>query len=235
MLRSEAPADSIDIQALINDWAAGSTAQAFTQAPYWICLQIPRFVYLAPGWAKKRRHPYILPSLIKVPFFITETSVDVRWDAYSVVAYVQHHGPQPNAGHYTAVLRRDAEHWLYDDEKNPTPLSPMQLEHLSTNMYLVIAVKHSHQAEHSSTPSSVLAPHADEVQRGPLAAVSEPGRLELDHITAVPTQGADRVPGNGYAKHPAGPHQVHGQGDHHGGSAAVSPKAGPQQGSLAHP
>ena len=231
MLRSETFADSIDIQALINDWAAGSTAQAFTQAPHWICLQIPRFEYLAPGWAKKRRHPYLFPSLIKVPVFVAETSVDMRWDAYSVVAYVQHHGPQPNAGHYTAVLRRGTEHWLYDDEKNPTLLSPAQLEHLSTNMYLVIAVKPSHQAEHSLTPGSAYIPHADEVPRGPLAAVSEPGRLELDHITAVLTTGADRVPGEGYAMHPTGPHQVHGQGDHHGGSATVPTEAGSQQGS----
>ena len=233
MLRSETFADSIDIQALINDWAAGSTAQAFTQAPHWICLQIPRFEYLAPGWAKKRRHPYLFPSLLKVPVFVAETSVDMRWDAYSVVAYVQHHGPQPNAGHYTAVLRRSTEHWLYDDENNPTLLSPAQLEHLSTNMYLVIAVKPSHQAEHSSTPGSAYIPHADEVPRGPLAAVSEPGRLELDHITAVLTTSADRVPGEGYAMHPAGPHQVHGQGDHHGGSATVPTEAGSQQGSPA--
>eukprot|EP00439_Symbiodinium_sp_Y106_P055085 s4306_g7.t1 len=185
MLRSETFADSIDIQALINDWAAGSTAQAFTQAPHWICLQIPRFEYLAPGTRFFASVGILFPSLIKVPVFVAETSVDMRWDAYSVVAYVQHHGPQPNTGHYTAVLRRDTEHWLYDDEKNPTLLSPAQLEHLSTNMYLVIAVKPSHQAEHSLTPGSAYIPHADEVPRGPLAAVSEPGRLELAHITAV--------------------------------------------------
>ena len=100
-------------------------------------------------------------------------------------------------------------------------------------MYLVIAVKPSHQAEHSSTPGSAYIPHADEVPRGPLAAVSEPGRLELDHITAVLKTGADRVPGEGYAMHPTGPHQVHGQGDHHGGSATVPTKAGSQQGSPA--
>ena len=134
-------ADAVDIQVLIAGWHQGATIQAFVRAPPMLCIQIPRFLYRAPGWAEKRKHPYLLPNLVQIPEFLTADNLSIRWLPYQVVACVQHHGAQPHEGHYTAVLQQCGKQWLYDDEKRPRLLETHELEHLSTNIYLVFLVR----------------------------------------------------------------------------------------------
>ena len=179
--------------------------QAFAQAPAWLCLQLPRFVYHSRGWATKRMNPYVIPHHVQVPIFSDPGGLEVRWDTYSAAAFIQHHGQQPITGHYTAVLRRQGQLWLYDDEKRPELLSSEQLEHLSINMYIITIVHSSVVAQASRSDSPAPPPDAAEEPGRSITAVPQSERSQLDHLSAVSASSSARGTGRGHAEHTTSP------------------------------
>ena len=144
VIRDVTSASIVDLQSLIDQWHADAELglNAYTTAPPWLCLQLPRFYYRSPGWAVKQSHPYLFSEHLRIPIFDTADNLVVRWLTYTVLACIQHHGPRPSEGHYTAVLRKGAQQWLFDDEKKPPRLlTSRQLDHLSSNMYLIVVVQ----------------------------------------------------------------------------------------------
>ena len=74
------------------------------------------------------------------------TDLTVHWPHYRVVSYIQHHGSQPDRGHYT-VIQVGSEgagaSWLIDDEKDPQSLDDSMRTHAAQNMYVAVLINAS--------------------------------------------------------------------------------------------
>ena len=92
-----------DIQTLISRWHTQSAMHAMTEAPPWLFVQIPRFLYRSRGRPVKQSQAYILPPSLLLPVFADSVSLTVHRREYRVGACIQHHGLVPSQGHYTAV------------------------------------------------------------------------------------------------------------------------------------
>ncbi len=179
---------------MVDQWHADAEIglNAYTTAPLWLCLQLPRFYYRSPGWAIKQSHPYLLSQCLKIPIFVTADNLVVQWMSYTVLACIQHHGPRPNEGHYTAVLRSRTQQWLFDDEKPPHLLNNHQLDHLSSNMYLVFVVKSYPAQNHVASDPAVPSTHAAGGQERHVPAMLESGRSQLARESSQPAASAAR-------------------------------------------
>ncbi|CAE7404157.1 unnamed protein product [Symbiodinium sp. CCMP2592] len=141
-----------NVQDLVQLWHQQAELQAFAQAPPWAFLQLPRFRYNERGRAGKLLHPYTLPHVIRLPVFTSADSLAVQWIAYRTTACIQHHGARPTAGHYTTAIFRKSDLWQLDDEKSSRLHRPEQLDHLSTNMYIIAVAR---------MPDTTLQPSSD--------------------------------------------------------------------------
>ena len=133
------PRHTADLQALINFWHTQDVMHALTAAHPWLLLQLPRFRWVR-GRSQKGRQHYTLATSLQVPVYANSTDLTVHWLHYRVVSYIQHHGSQPDRGHYT-VIQMGSEgagaSWLIDDEKDPQSLDDSMRTHAAQNMYVV--------------------------------------------------------------------------------------------------
>ena len=132
---------AFEVQELVNQWCSQSAIHALTVTPPWLFLQLPRFHYHAPGWPEKQTHAYMLTPGINIPKFRDPHCTDVEWVPYHIIAYIQHHGNTPASGHYTTVAVQQDQYWLIDDDKDPRLMTSVQLNHLSTNAYIVLVAR----------------------------------------------------------------------------------------------
>ena len=186
----DAPNPTPEVQELINQWHSQSLLHAFTEAPLWLFLQLPRFFYHAPGWPVKQAQAYILPYDLQLPQFVNFDTTDVSWVPYRVLAYIQHHGSVPTSGHYTTVAQLNPhESWLLDDDKDPTLLTSAQLDHLSANAYLMLIVRRS------ETPAAISSLIPNSFVQSSITAHFEPhGLRATGSNTAQGGHGVDPVP-----------------------------------------
>ena len=221
-----------DIQTLIHRWHTQPAMHALAAAPLWLFLQIPRFLYRSAGRPVKQTQAYILPQSVQLPVFVDSVSLAVHWQQYRVSACIQHHGPLPSQGHYTTVAFLTHAQWMLDDEKEPTPLTDEQLDHLSANVYLMLltcsvaasaapsdksAQPHTASAAHGSPsgasyltgggPRLDIQPHLPD----PLAAYSPVGTTGSDATGSEPHAGGHTHPRSSIAARRA--QQVH-RADH---------------------
>ena len=220
-----------DIQTLIHRWHTQPAMHALAAAPLWLFLQIPRFLYRSAGRPVKQTQAYILPQSVQLPVFVDSVSLAVHWQQYRVSACIQHHGPLPSQGHYTTVAFLTHAQWMLDDEKEPTPLTDEQLDHLSANVYLMLltcsiaasaapsdtsAQPHTASAAHGSPsgashlarrgPRLDIQPHLPD----PLPAYSPVGTTGSDATGSEPHAGGHTHPRSSIAARRA---QVH-RADH---------------------
>ena len=161
------------------------------ETPLWLFLQLPRFQYRAGVGAEKLQQAYILPSTLTIPLFPNPDTLNVTWTEFTVVAHIQHHGATPASGHYTTVVPYRGHYWLLDDEKAPQRLTVEQLDHVSTNVYVIViaaastvraavATPHSFQDQHVSRHEHVTGPAASNIERGRHQLGCEPHILDTD-------------------------------------------------------
>ena len=92
------------------------------------------------GGLRKTQQQYCHTDTVQVPIFIDHTSLQVRWQAYSVVGYVRHHGSSVTSGHYTTLRVKGGIWWSMDDAKAPCVLTAEQLALVPRMIYLAILV-----------------------------------------------------------------------------------------------
>ncbi|CAE7819672.1 cscB [Symbiodinium necroappetens] len=130
--------DSLPHMPLAKKLGDNGSPEVFLQK-VWLCTS--RFQHRAGGSVVKLQHAYLMPHTLSIPVFNHLNNLEVDWTTYDVAAYIQHHGPEPTSGHYTTVVR-DREHlWLLDDEKQPSRLASAEIDHVSTNMYILVLVQ----------------------------------------------------------------------------------------------
>ena len=126
-----------DIQELISYWHRQQSLHAFTAAPPWLFLQLPRFKYGDSG-IEKLHQPYLLPGELQLPVFVSATDMSVTWFSYHTFAIIRHHGASPNSCHYTTMVRGISV-FILDDAAEPKIADTAALEDTSTSMYVVVA------------------------------------------------------------------------------------------------
>ena len=195
-----------EIQESIRMWHQQQQLQGFTMPPAWLFLQLPRFHYEAAGRAVKLQHAYIIPHTLDIPVFCDLESLEVNWVPYTVKAYIQHHGDEPTSGHYTTVVQDRVHHWLLDDEKTPSLLEMHQLEHVSTNMYVIVLVS-THMLSAAVDALHIdTAPHIhDDRSEPPPAQNSAGGGHQLVCKPSQFTSDADSRAGRGHGSSPTDP------------------------------
>ena len=154
------PSRSHSLQDLLSFWHQQDEMHALTSDDSWIFVQLPRFAWQG-GRARKVTHTYHIVDTLKVPIYVDDHSLLVRWVSYSLTGIIQHHGTSPAAGHYTVVHTGARRHWLIDDEKEPLALTTSMIRHVCANMY-VLALTRCPCTDHSSSsePPSILECHA---------------------------------------------------------------------------
>ena len=153
----EARSPTPDIQTLINRWHTQSAMHAMTEAPPWLFVQIPRFLYRSRGRPVKQSQAYILPPSLLLPVFADSVSLTVHWREYRVGAWcIQHHGLVPSQDHYTAVAFHERGKWMLDDGKEQIPLDAEQADHLSVNVYVLLLTRATAALSSSEASQSLL-------------------------------------------------------------------------------
>ena len=165
---------------------AGSNAWHHRARALVLPLQLPRFAILH-NRTKKTQQQYHHTHTVRIPIFSDSESLHVRWQDYTVLGYIRHHGSSVTSGHYTTLRVNGADWWSLDDAKAPCLLTAEQLIQVQRNMYLVILVlpqpfsaaiaSHPGDSRHASSSSE---PHSRRTGLG--CQPSAPARL--------PAQGA---------------------------------------------
>ena len=191
---------SPNLQDLIKFWFSQDFRYALTKPDPWLFLQLPRFAQ-ADGRISKGRQAYHCAHQLDMPIFTDVSTLQVRWAAYQVVGYIQHHGRTVDSGHYTMVQACPSETseqtlWQFDDEKSPCLITAQSREKLQRNMcILVLALSaahtepiscssgHVHSQAGINTEQSGLGGHSlTESRDYHLAASSGPSTSAKDHI-----------------------------------------------------
>ncbi|CAE7249312.1 unnamed protein product [Symbiodinium sp. CCMP2592] len=128
-----------NVQSLINFWSAQEHCQAMAQPMPWLFLQLPRFRYRC-GVVNKTKQWFNIPTDLRVPLFLDEHSLAIRWVPYRTVAIIRHHGRTASSGHYTTVLPSERGLLSLDDAKAPALLDDKSTAAVSRDMYVVAAV-----------------------------------------------------------------------------------------------
>ena len=128
-----------DIQTLIRFWHEQDRVYGLTEPVPWLFVQLPRFK-VVQGSLRKTQQQYNHADIVQVPIFIDHTSLRVRWQAYSVVGYVRHHGSSVTSGHYTTLRVKGGIWWSTDDAKPPCMLTAEQLALVPRMIYLAVLV-----------------------------------------------------------------------------------------------
>ena len=198
---------SPNLQDLINFWFSQDFRYALSKPDPWLFLQLPRFAQ-ADGRISKGRQAYHCTHQLDMPIFTDVSALQVRWAAYQVVGYIQHHGRTVDSGHYTMVQAcpseaSEQELWQFDDEKSPCLITAPSREKLQRNMYiLVLALTAAHTEPFSCSSSHVHSQAGIDTEQSGLGghSLTESGDHYLAASSGPSTSAKDHI---GYANETA--------------------------------
>lgn len=193
-----------DLQHLINEWHNQEYCQALCDAGQWVFLQLPRF-QCRSGRIIKARQQYHLSPELQVPLFARDSSLEVLWLRYRLVAVIRHHGNSPSSGHYTTLIADTGGFAVYDDDKTVRIADSATCNKAGRDMYILVLALLARQPVSAAAPLPSGSVNPASSNGYAVAAVSATARGGVDRQPAVSPGETVGAPLSGHAHTAAAP------------------------------